>query len=151
VIKKDYQILNFSSEDLAGEVNEVPESTNSGEKYRFDFRVNLGPCESEGGCYAADFRFEFIPSVGISKIEVDGDNPVFGGQFSQQYMLVKSAESSDLAYDLLSQENQLPYFACNAPDEGELTRSALGEMINWFNILLLFVVLLRAIRTRSYA
>ena len=113
------------------------------QKYLFSFRLNLGPCELPQGCYAADFKFEFVPRVGLSSINVEGGIPE-----SQIYTLVESS-SAELAFELESSENQIDHFSCTESSSNNLSQSSIGQFVNWFNIVMLFVVVLRCLVYRG--
>jgi|GEM_PF-7005141 len=114
-------------------------------EFHFELRLSPGECASEISCFAGRFEFQFIPGVGLSYFSFSGDSLALGGQFSQSYTL---DESATLAFDLTSDENQLSFYSCEAlpidqtVNSNNIQRSDIGTFKNWFNILLLFAVLL---------
>lgn len=128
------------TESFAGEVASEVETINSGELYTFKFYLYLGPCKIEGGCNVGIFTFTFLPDVGLTNIRLQGDHPEFGGQFDQVFNLLPYPNS---AFSLESNESLIGHVPCQSENTDGLQRSKVGNIVNWFNIFLLLVVVLR--------
>ena len=133
---KQINSIGFSNANLDGLIAGQPSVVPDGEKVLSSFRLDLGCAAS---CFAARFFFEFTPGVGLSLFRIVGDHPELGGQVDYQYQL---QESPDDAFDLTQSSNQNGYFSCSLEDTNDVSLSQ-GGLLIWFNISLLFVVLLR--------
>ena len=138
---KEINSVSFSNANLRGLVADDPIEVDEGDKVLSSFRLDLGCAAS---CFAARFLFEFTPGLGLSRFQIVGDHPELGGQVDYQYQL---QESPDDAFDLTRSSNQNGYFSCTQETSDDV-RLDQGKMLIWFNIFLLFVVLLRALPGR---
>lgn len=129
------------TESYVGLVNSVSvPPINTGELYTVEFYLYLGPCQIEGGCNAGIFKFTFLDGLGLTEVHLRGDHPEFGGQFDHIFSLLVYPDD---AFDLESNENLVEYTSCQTKNRDDLQRAQLGNITNWFNILLLLVVVLR--------
>ncbi len=134
-------LVNNKSYD--GDVGGNASSVTPAAAWLIQFKLYLSPCDIEGGCYAGDFEFEFLPQIGLSRVVLEGDNENFGGQYKHEYQLLESPQAS---FDLHSSQNDYQFEACFAEHE-EIRKNNLGSLQPVFNILIVFVVVL-ALRYR---
>jgi len=135
-INKQISSTSFSNANLQGSIADEAVSIDEGNKLLSSFRLNLGPCELEMGCFAAYFHFEFIPEAGLSRFRIVGDHP--------EIYIYQFQESPDNAFILKAERNHKSYFSCSAKASDDVSLSQ-GRMLIWFNISLVFVVLLRTL------
>lgn len=144
-INKQSYSTSFNGANLQGTVAGEPSVVDEGKKVVTSFRLNIGPCELENGCFAADFYFEFIPGLGLSRFQIRGDHPEIGGQVDYLYQF---QEVPGTSYFLEADSNQKGYFSCATTDMDNID-AAKGNLSIWFNIFLVFVVVLKPMSSRS--
>lgn len=140
VSNKQYQTVN-NLKTYLGEVSGIDASQSPEKTSELKFYLYIN------NSYIATLDFSFLPGVGLSKMTLQGDHPGLGGQFHHIYELPTSPEKS---FYLSSQLNEIVDYSClDSADYSNIAGSNAGVFVNWFNILMLIVVVLEGYRSYS--